>query len=125
MTHAMADTDEEFIAFGPWWVEARAYSSMQLAGEAFLRLSTLLRDAEPLNVSAYRLTLNGSPLVAMVGEAPIQRAWRRRFHRAYGTTTTEFVVPEEVAIRLLRRSLAAWQANEGFIERRDINEVVE
>ncbi len=124
MTHAMADTDEEFIAFGAWWVEARAYPSMQLAGEAFLRLSTLLRGAEPLNVSAYRLTMNDRPLVAMVGEAPLGRAWRRRFQRAYGSTT-EFAVPEEVAIRLLRRSLAAWQAHEGFVERRNINEVVE
>lgn len=120
----MSDEDEEFIAFGPWWVEARAYSTMQLAGEAFLRLSTILRDADPINVSAYRLTLNDRPLVAMVGEAPVGRVWRRRFLRAYHGSTA-FDIPAEVAIRLLRRSITAWQATEGFVERRDINEVVE
>ena len=55
MMPTMVDNEEEFISFGAWWVEARAYSTMQLAGDAYLRLSTLLRGAEPLNVSAYRL----------------------------------------------------------------------
>ena len=124
MMPTMVDNEEEFISFGAWWVEARTYSTMQLAGDAYLRLSTLLRGAEPLNVSAYRLALNGRPLIAMVGEAPVVRSWRRRFQKAYGRGD-EFAVPEEVALRLLRRSLVAWQAHEGFIERRNINEIVE
>ena len=71
MTKSPSEDTEDFISFGAWWVEARSYSTMQSAGDTYLRISTLVKGAEPLNVSVYRLTLNDLPLVAMVGEAPV------------------------------------------------------
>lgn len=79
----MSDDKEEFIAFGACWMEARTHAPMQSGGEPYLRFSTLLRSSEPLNVSDQDSPLDGEPLVAPVGEAPLSRACRR-LAREYG-----------------------------------------
>ena len=110
-----------------WWIEAFSFPSMQEAGLVYRKVSSVLKAAGATDgdASVYRITLNGLPLVVTLGRS--RPGWEATYlqMRLECLNFDEVLLPPEVELALLERSAQVWAQNTGFIERRNVNEVVE
>ncbi len=107
-----------------WWVEAFAYPTLAEAGPGYEAVAAVLRHADPLNVSVYRIEVNGEPRLVLIGQGDRDATHYPAMKQgcAAGTPVS---LPIEVELALLERSRQTWKTKPGFVERRNVNEVVE